>query len=154
MAAITTAVVGGALAVGAGIESKKAAKASASAARSRAAITKLENARQRRQQVREFAIQRGAAVAQAATRGGGGGGFGGVAGSATQGQVAGLATQLKSNLAFIEEAGALNEQASAQEVRAIGKQGSAALFGGISSAAFSVIPVLPSGPAKPKPTVT
>jgi len=137
MAAITTAVVGGALAVGAGIESKKAAKASASAARSRAAITKLENARQRRQQVREFAIQRGAAVAQAATRGGGGGGFGGVAGSATQGQVAGLATQLKSNLAFIEEAGELNEAASAQEIRAIGKQGSAALFGAGSSAAFS-----------------
>jgi outer membrane murein-binding lipoprotein Lpp len=138
MAVITAAVVGGGLAIAGGIEKKKAAKASASAARSRAAITKLENARQRRSQVREFAIQRGSAVAQAATRGGGGGGFGGVAGSAVQGQVAGLATQLKSNLAFIDEAGALNEQASQQEIRAISKQGSAALFGAGASAAFSV----------------
>ncbi len=137
MAAITAAVVGGALAVGSGIQQRKAAKASASAARSRAAITKLENARNRRAQVREFAIQRGQAVAQAATRGGGGGGFGGVAGSATRGQVAGLATQLKSNLAFIKEAGELNEQASAQEIRAIGKQGSAALFGAASGAVFA-----------------
>ena len=137
MAAITAAVVGGALAVGAGIETRKAAKASASAARSRAAITKLENARARRAQVREFAIQRGTAVAQAATRGGGGGGFGGVAGSGARGQVAGLATQLRSNLAFIDEAGRLNEQASAQEIRAISKQGSAALFGAGASALFS-----------------
>jgi len=141
MAVITTAVAVGVGAVGAvasGIEGKKASKASAAAARSRAAITKLENARQRRAQVREFAIQRGSAVAQAATRGGGGGGFGGVAGSAAQGQVAGLATQLKSNIGFIDKAAELNEQASAQEIRAIGKQGSAALFGGLSSAGFSV----------------
>lgn len=134
--ATVAAIIGGAAAVAGGLQSRKAAKASAAAARSRAAIARLENARSRRQQVREFAIQRGTAVAQAATRGGGGG-FGGVAGSAVQGQVAGLATQLKSNLAFLEEASRLGEQASAQEVRAVRAQGTGALFSGLSSAAFA-----------------
>ncbi|MEE8113819.1 MAG: hypothetical protein V3T23_05640 [Nitrososphaerales archaeon] len=136
--AIGAAVVGGASAIAGGVATRKASKASQQAAVARAQIAKLENARERRRQAREFAIQRGTVVARAATRGGGGGGFGGVAGAGTQGQLTGLRSQLRANRRFIEAAGEFNVEASRQEIRAIGAQGQAALFGAISGTAFSV----------------
>lgn len=136
--AIGGAVLGGASAIASGVATRKASKASQAAAAARAQIAKLENVRERRRQAREFAIQRGTTVARAATRGGGGGGFGGLAASGAQGQLVGLRTQLRANRRFIEEAGELNLAASRQEIRAIGAQGQAGLFGAISGAAFSV----------------
>lgn len=140
--ATAIAVVGALAAVAGGVQSGKAAKASKRASRARAAIAKLENVRERRRQAREFAIQRGTTIARAATRGGGGGGFGGVVSSGAQGQEVGLRSQLRSNIGFIEQAGAFNEAASRQEIRAVGAQGQAALFGSISNAAFSTAGVL------------
>lgn len=138
MAAVTAAVTVAAVGTAASIrESRKGRAAGRKAAKARAAIARLENQRSIRQQVRDFRIQRGTSLAAAATRGGGGGGFGGVAASGTRGEVAGLRSQLQSNIGFFEEASALGEFASSQEVRAAGAQGRAASFAAVSNLALS-----------------
>ena len=137
MAVVTTAVIAG---VGLAVSvagQVKASKARKTASKSRAAIAKLENARERRNQIREARIQQGQLLAQSATRGGGGG-FGGISSSAQQGGAVSLTTQLKSNLAFIREAGRLNEIASKQEIRAASATTQASIFSGISSAVFQI----------------
>jgi hypothetical protein len=138
MAVITAAVVVAGAAVAGAVQAGKAAKSGKKAARARAAIAKLENARTRRNQIREERIVQGTVLARAATSGGGGGGFGGLAGSGTRGQQEGIRSQLASNIRHLNKASALNATASAQEVKAIGFQGSAAMFAGIGAAAGAV----------------
>lgn len=81
-------------------------------------IVKLENARTRREQTREFHIQRGQALAQSVTQGGGGGGFGGIVGSSFQGQATSLRTQLTANIKFLDESDRLGNQANAADLSA------------------------------------
>ncbi len=137
MPVVASAIIAGVSAVGAIASSVKAGKASKRAAQSRAAITKLENARERRNQVRDARLAQGSLLAQSATRGGGGG-FGGISGSAQQGGAASLTAQLTSNLAFIRKAGELNETASRQEIRASDASTAASIFSGISNASLGV----------------
>lgn len=122
-------------AVGSAVSGRKAARDSGAAARARAEIAKLENARTRRNQIRQERIAQGTVLARAATAGGG---FGGITSSSARGQSVGLQSQLLSNLTFLDKATALSQQASDLEVSAVEATGRAALFAGVSDAASSV----------------
>lgn len=140
MAAITAAVavgVGAAASLAGAASARKAGKASAAAARERAKIAKLENARERRNTIREARKLQAQAKAMAVATGGGGG-FGGLASSGVQGEVRSLQSQLGFNLGFLKQAGALNQAASNLEISATKSQSRAAMFGGIANTAFGV----------------
>jgi hypothetical protein len=153
MAVVTSIViagVGAAAAVNSGIQAKKASSAAGKAASNRAQIARLENARSRRNQVRQARLAQGQNLARAATRGGSG--FGTVASSSAQGTATGIQSQLKSNLSFLDKASALNELASSQEINASKLGGQANLFAGVSSAASSVGSLFNAAP--PRATAT
>lgn len=107
------ALVGSLLGViGGSSAKKKAHQASAKAQQARAEITRLENARTRRQQVREARIAAGTALARGATQGGTS------FASGTQGEVVGVRSQLGSNLGFLSESSRLNDVAVQNEIKA------------------------------------
>ncbi len=127
-----SAAVGVLGAVGAAKAGSKASKADKKAAQARAKIAKLENAKSRRNVVREQRILRGQALARGATSGGS------IQSSGTQGELSSLASQERFNIGFLDESSALNTIASNQEIRASGARGDQALFAGLSNAAFNV----------------
>jgi hypothetical protein len=135
--AVITSIAIAAVAVGAGISAQhQASKSRRNQALANAEIAKLENARTRRNQIRDERIAQGTAKAVAATRGGGGG-FGTVFSSGAQGERQSLTTQLRANLRFIDEASRLNTVASNFGIRASGKETQASIFQGIGSLALS-----------------
>lgn len=124
-----------AVATGVGIyKSKKAADASEEAAENRAAIAKLENARTRRNQVREFSVNRGQILARAATQGGGGEGQ--VRASGTAGALSNISSQFRFNMNYLDEADKLNAQANNAEIKASSYQTQAGIFNAIGNSAM------------------
>jgi hypothetical protein len=85
--------------------------------RANAKIARLENARTRRNTIREANIATGQVSARSATSGGGGG-FGNLGSSSSQGQRASIKSQLTSNLAHLDESNKLNSIASEAGIRA------------------------------------
>ena len=114
---------------------KKAARASRRAMEARAKITKLENARMRRQQIRESRMAAGTALSQGTAQGGG---FGGTFASGTQGRVVGVGSQLTSNLSFLDKSQRLNDIASRQEIRANKYQARAATASSVASLGLNI----------------
>lgn len=134
MAAVTSAVVAGVGLTASLVESADSSRQKKRAARARASIVKLENARSRRQQIRDARIQQGTVLARAATSGAG---FGGLASSSARGQSGGLRSQLRSNLQFIDDAGRHNEIASRSEIKANRADSNAHAFSSVGNFALT-----------------
>ncbi len=129
--ATALAVVGAIGAVGGAIQGKKASKADKKAAKARAQIARLENAKTRRTVVRNARILQAQNLARGATSGSS------IQSSGIQGEQQSLGAQEKFNLDFLDKADALNTVASNAEIKAANLRGDAALFGGVSNAAFA-----------------
>lgn len=132
MAAITTYLAVASLAltavstVKAGQEAKKESKARAKALETQQNADDLRQARERRQQIREARIRAGQAAQNAANQGAS------TSSSALGGQ-ASIATQLSSNLSFLDQQGGLNKQTTAANLAANKANASAQAFGSVAN---------------------
>lgn len=136
--AVASAIIAGVAVVGGIVSAVQAGKERSKSSRVGRAIAQLENARTRQELVRDARIQTGITLARSATQGGGGGGFGGVAGSAFQGEQISLASQLRASEKFLAKSSQLSSVASEANLRAARQETQANLFAGVASAATSV----------------
>lgn len=117
--------------VGAAGKSHQSAESTRKAAKTRADITRLENAATRREQVRELTRQRGSFLAASAAAGGGP--TGQIGDTGTRGAIQALRSQFRSNINFLDEANVLNARASFFEDKAVKFQSEANLFQSLSN---------------------
>jgi hypothetical protein len=110
-------------------QSRKASKAASAAAQDRSRIVALENARERRNAIRQYRMARAQNIAGGVAAGG----QGALQSSAIQGENVSLGRQLQFNMDFIGRANKLNESATASEVRSNRAAGRGALFGAIAN---------------------
>jgi hypothetical protein len=112
--------------------SRRARRRARRAARLRARQIAMQNARERRETVRDFRAKRAAAMVAGAS------GAVDIASSMPQGMAGALGSQLSSGMDFIRRSSALNMQATRAELSSDRAAGQAATFGAIGQVAGTV----------------
>lgn len=148
-AAAIAAIAGAAATVVGTVQANKAQKKSR---RAQQAQQKLQEQRSRRQQIREFQVNRARALSTAQ-------GAGALQGSGTAGGVGGLSSQLGSNLGFQSQFGALSDiitvqQQKSSQGQSLANLGGTALSFGISQGGFGQIQGKLQGAGAPRKAPT
>ena len=111
--------------------SRRANRDARAAAQDRSRIVAMENARERREALREFRMARAQNVAGGVAAGG----VGAMTSSAVMGETQALGSQLRFNMDYTRRANELNESATRSEIRSVRRQGQAATWGAVSNIA-------------------
>lgn len=131
MALVTAAVVGAVAAVGSAYMSYKSGKEQQKAYRAQQRQADLRNARERRMAIRNARVQRASIESQAANTG--------LAGSsAASASMSNVQGRLGENLSFLDQTGALSEQASRANEQAAVYASHASTLGAISQSSMSL----------------
>lgn len=111
--------------------SRRASRDARAAAEDRSRIVAMENARERREALREFRMARARNIAGGVAAGG----VGAMTSSPVMGETQALGSQLRFNMAFTERASELNEAATRSEIRSARRAGQAATWGAVGNIA-------------------